>query len=155
MSFPRVKIPGGGSLQFEIPSDDPENPDYTKYIEGVILYNHDTCASVSYTHLDVYKRQLFDLLSGLYVVPISESPILRLISFIRLTVFEHIPYAVTKQIFRRDKRNSDEQKVMLLANQAMLSTTEMIKCAELNTFAFDSEDELIDTLYHDEYTRCV
>lgn len=64
----------------------------------------------------------------------------------------HIPYAVTKQIFRRDKRNSDEQKVMLLANQAMLSTAEMIKCAELNTFAFDSEDELIDTLYHDEYT---
>lgn len=60
--------------------------------------------------------------------------------------------AVTKQIFRRDKRNSDEQKVMLLANQAMLSTAEMIKCAELNTFAFDSEDELIDTLYHDEYT---
>lgn len=95
---------------------------------------------------------LFNLLSGLYVVPISESPILRLISFIRLTVFEHIPYAVTKQIFRRDKRNSDEQKVMLLANQAMLSTAEMIKCAELNTFAFDSEDELIDTLYHDEYT---
>ena len=44
LSFPRVKIPGGGSLQFEIPSDDPENPDYTKYIEGVILYNHDTCA---------------------------------------------------------------------------------------------------------------
>ena len=95
---------------------------------------------------------LLNLLSGLYVVPISESPILRLISFIRLTVFEHIPYAVTKQIFRRDKRNSDEQKVMLLANQAMLSTAEMIKCAELNTFAFDSEDELIDTLYHDEYT---
>ena len=44
LSFPRVKIPAGGSLQFEIPSDDPENPDYTKYIEGVILYNHDTCA---------------------------------------------------------------------------------------------------------------
>lgn len=95
---------------------------------------------------------LFDLLSGLYVVPISESPILRLISFIRLTVFEHIPYAVTKQIFRRDKRSSDEQKVMLLANQAILSTAEMIKCAELNTFTFGSEDELIDTLYHDEYT---
>lgn len=61
-------------------------------------------------------------------------------------------YSVTKQIFRRDKRSSDEQKVMLLANQAILSTAEMIKCAELNTFAFGSEDELIDTLYHDEYT---
>lgn len=44
LSFPRVKIPAGGGLQFELPSDDPENPDYTKYIEGVILYNHDTCA---------------------------------------------------------------------------------------------------------------
>jgi len=41
MSFPRVKIPGGGTLQFELTSDDPENPDYEKYLEGVILYNHD------------------------------------------------------------------------------------------------------------------
>ena len=28
MSFQRVKIPAGGALQFEIPSDDPDNPDY-------------------------------------------------------------------------------------------------------------------------------
>ena len=32
LSFPRVKIPAGGSLQFEVPSDDPENPDYAKTI---------------------------------------------------------------------------------------------------------------------------
>lgn len=95
---------------------------------------------------------LFNLLSGLYVIPISESPFLRLISFIRLTVFEGIPYAVTKQIFRRDHRNRDEQKVMLLANQAILSTAEIIKCAELNTLEFRTEDELIDALYHDECT---
>lgn len=40
LSFQRVKIPGGGALQFEIPSDDPENPDYAKFLEGVILFNH-------------------------------------------------------------------------------------------------------------------
>lgn len=40
MSFPRVKIPAGGTLQFEIPSDDPESPDYTKMLEGVILFHH-------------------------------------------------------------------------------------------------------------------
>ncbi len=40
MRLPRVKIPAGGTLQFEIPSDDPENPDYTKALEGVILYHH-------------------------------------------------------------------------------------------------------------------
>ncbi len=40
MSFPRVKIPAGGALMFELPSDDPENPDYVKNLEGVILFNH-------------------------------------------------------------------------------------------------------------------
>ena len=40
LSFPRVKIPGGGALQFEIPGSDPDNPDYTKSLEGVILYSH-------------------------------------------------------------------------------------------------------------------
>lgn len=40
LNFPRVKIPSGGSLQFEIPSDDPENPDYSKTLEGIILFNH-------------------------------------------------------------------------------------------------------------------
>lgn len=44
MSFPRVKIPAGGALQFEIPSDDPDNPDYQKYLAGIILYNHDNYA---------------------------------------------------------------------------------------------------------------
>ncbi len=95
---------------------------------------------------------LYDLLSGLYVIPVSEHPVLRAISFIRLTVFERIPYSVTKQIFRKDKRSNDEQKVMLLANRAILSTAEMIKCVELKAFEFQTEEELVDALYHDEYT---
>lgn len=44
LSFQRVKIPGGGSLQFEMPSDNPEDPDYAKTIEGVIVFNHPSCA---------------------------------------------------------------------------------------------------------------
>ncbi len=44
LSLRRVKIPGGGALQFELPGDDPENPDYERTIEGVILYNHAACA---------------------------------------------------------------------------------------------------------------
>ena len=95
---------------------------------------------------------LYDLLSDLYIVPISENPILRFISFIRLTVFEGLPYSLTKKIFRKDRRSSEEQKVMALANQAILSTAEMIKCSNLNSYEFETEDELIDLLYHDEYT---
>ena len=40
MSFQRVKIPAGGAIQYEIPTEDPDNPDYSKTLEGVILYNH-------------------------------------------------------------------------------------------------------------------
>ena len=38
----RIKIPSGGALQFEVPGDDPEDPDYVKYLEGVIIYSHQT-----------------------------------------------------------------------------------------------------------------
>ena len=43
LSFQRAKIPGGGVLQFELPGEDPENPDYVKTLEGVSLFNH--CAN--------------------------------------------------------------------------------------------------------------
>jgi hypothetical protein len=44
MSLQRVKIPGGGMLMFEMATDDPENPEYEKYLEGVIIHNHAACA---------------------------------------------------------------------------------------------------------------
>ena len=44
MAFPRVKIPGAGMLQFELPSGDPERPAYTGTLTGVILFSHATCA---------------------------------------------------------------------------------------------------------------
>lgn len=40
LTFPKVKIPGGGVLQFELISDDPERPDYLPELEGILLYNH-------------------------------------------------------------------------------------------------------------------
>lgn len=35
-----VKVPGGGGLTFEIPTEDPDNPDTVKEIKGVIVYYH-------------------------------------------------------------------------------------------------------------------
>ena len=40
LGFQRVKIPSGGQIQFELPSDDPDNPDYAKYLDGVIVFSH-------------------------------------------------------------------------------------------------------------------
>lgn len=40
LTFPRVRIPSGGGLTFEIPGDDPENPDTEREIVGVIVDHH-------------------------------------------------------------------------------------------------------------------
>ena len=40
LSLRRVKMPAGGALQYEIPTGDPQNPDYARSLVGVILYNH-------------------------------------------------------------------------------------------------------------------
>ena len=53
MSFQRVKIPAGGALQFEIPTEDPDNPDYARTLEGVILYNHSAYLVISVNHREV------------------------------------------------------------------------------------------------------
>ena len=39
-SFQRIKIPGGGVTQFEMPSDDPSQPNYEQKLEVAILFNH-------------------------------------------------------------------------------------------------------------------
>lgn len=40
ISLDAVKIPSGGGLAFEVPGDDPDNPDIVKEIKGVVLYRH-------------------------------------------------------------------------------------------------------------------
>lgn len=40
LRLPRAKIPGGGTLQFELTGENPDEPDYTKSIEGVLMFTH-------------------------------------------------------------------------------------------------------------------
>ena len=101
---------------------------------------------------DTGADALYDLLSELYVIPISENMILKIISFIRLTLFSRLPYSITKKIFSKDKRNDNEKKVMRLANRAILSTAEIIKCIDQNVLSFTTDEDLLNVLYHDEYT---
>ena len=39
-NLPRVKIPGGGGLTFEMPGDDPEHPVMEPTLRGVIVHSH-------------------------------------------------------------------------------------------------------------------
>jgi len=40
LTFDRIKIPAGGGLAYEVPSDNPDNPDAVKEFSAVILYHH-------------------------------------------------------------------------------------------------------------------
>ena len=94
---------------------------------------------------------LYDLFSNLYIVPISENIAIRLFSFIKLTM-QGIPFSATKRILLRDNRNQGEALVMSLANQALFSTAELIKCVEQNKMNFKCDEDILDALYNDEDT---
>lgn len=95
---------------------------------------------------------LYDLLSTLCVVPISENIFLRVFSFLKLTFIKKLPFSVTRNILRRDKKSKGEKKVMRIAKQAKLFTAEIIKCIERNRLFFATDEDLLDTLYDDEET---
>ena len=37
LSFDKIKIPAGGTTAFEVPGDDPENPDIEKELKVIII----------------------------------------------------------------------------------------------------------------------
>ena len=94
---------------------------------------------------------LYDLLGGLYVVPLSESLPLRVAAFLKLTL-RGIPVAKARELFRRDRPNDQEAQVMALSRQALLSTAELIKCAELGVRDVSTDEKLMDALYNDDDT---
>ena len=94
---------------------------------------------------------LYDLLSNLYVVPITENIFIRIFTFVRMT-FRGIPFSTTKRILFRDKKSKGEKTVLRLANQAIFSTAEIIKCVEVDKTHFSNDEEILDTIYHDDYT---
>ena len=40
LTFDRIKVPAGGGIAYEVPSDNPDEPDSKKEIKAVILYHH-------------------------------------------------------------------------------------------------------------------
>ena len=97
---------------------------------------------------------LYDLLGGLYVIPLSESLPLRLAVFLKLTILKGVPISKAWELFRRDRPNEQEARVMALSKQALLSTAELIKCAEVGVRDISTDEKLMDALYNDDDTTC-
>lgn len=95
---------------------------------------------------------LYDLLSAMYIVPAEGTLPLRVLSFFKLTLIRRIPFSITKKLFLRDRRTEHEQQVMNLARHNLLSTAEIIRCAEKEIHSLANEQAVVDQLYSDPYT---
>lgn len=95
---------------------------------------------------------LYDLLGGLYVAPLSESLPLRLAAFLKLTIRKGVSPAKAWALFRRDRPNEQEARVMALSRQALMSTAELVKCAEVGVRDVSTDEKLMDALYNDDDT---
>lgn len=97
---------------------------------------------------------LYDLVSGLYVVPISESVPLRVLTFLKMVVLDGVPVSKARQLFQRDRPSQREAQIMALSKQALLSTAELIKCAEVGVKDLSTNDKVMAALYDDDTTTC-
>ena len=101
---------------------------------------------------DTDFEALYDLLGGLYVVPLPESLPLRLAVFLKLTFLKGVSLSKTRELFRKDRPSAQEAQVMALSRQALLSTAELIKCAEVGARDISTDEKLMDALYNDDTT---
>ncbi len=101
---------------------------------------------------ETYEDALYDLVSGLYITPISESRILAAGTFLKMIFSDRLPFGTAKQVFRRDKRSDSEKKLMKIINRVRLSSAEVIRCIERNILDIKHEDEIVEKLYSDDYT---
>ena len=100
---------------------------------------------------DTDVEALYDLLGGLYVVPLSESLPLRLATFWKL-LLDGVPFAKARQLFQKDRPSAREVQVLALSRQALLSTAELIKCAEVGATDVSTDEKLMKALIDNDYT---
>lgn len=97
---------------------------------------------------------LYDLLSSLGIIPASGSMLMRSISFVKLVAGRRVPIQQALKLFQKDRRTDYETRVMRLAQQALLSTAEIIKCVEQDVAYLPNEQFLMEAVYGDDETTC-
>ena len=90
----------------------------------------------------------------LYVVPISESIPLRAVTFLKMVLLDGVTVSQAKLLFQRDRPNQREAQVLALSKQALLSTAELIKCAEAGVSDLSTDQKVMAALYNDDFTTC-
>ena len=76
---------------------------------------------------------LYDLFSDLYILPITRSIPRRVSTFLKMVLLDGVAVSDAAKLLRRDRRSRQEQQIMRLSRQALLSTAELVKCCLLYT----------------------
>ena len=103
---------------------------------------------------DTGFEALYDLLGGLYVVPISESIPLRAATFLKMVLLDGVSLSKAKLLFRRDRPNQREAQILALSKQTLLSTAELVKCAEADVSDLSTGQKVMAALCNDDFTTC-
>ena len=103
---------------------------------------------------DTGFEALYDLLGALYVVPISESIPLRAATFLKMVLLDGVSLSKAKLLFRRDRPNQREAQILALSKQALLSTAELVKCAEADVSDLSTGQKVMAALCNDDFTTC-
>ncbi|MCM1305264.1 MAG: hypothetical protein NC306_14340 [Butyrivibrio sp.] len=97
---------------------------------------------------------LYDLLGHLYVQPAPNGIAVKTVSFLKLILSRRLPFRKALAVFHTEKLEPMEKQVMALLRHQMLSTAELIGCAENGKRRLKDSSELMECLYHDEDSDC-
>ena len=91
---------------------------------------------------------LYDLLGHLYIQKIPSGLIERTATFLKLWIFRHLPFRQALLAFQNEK------KLLSLIKLQMLSTAELIQCAQKESFHIHNSRQLINHIYAEDSSDC-
>jgi hypothetical protein len=97
---------------------------------------------------------LYDLLSGLYIVPVAGSLLVKITAFLKFIFINRLPLKKAVTVFKNERLSDREKRVIDLARQTGLSTAELIKCVETGVYDLSSDDKVMEAIYNDDETTC-
>lgn len=97
---------------------------------------------------------LYNLLARRFVRPVSGGLLFKVLAFLHVTLLNGISLRTALTLFRMDRRNASERRVMHLANQVPLSCAEIIQCLNLGVHTLPSEDAVMEALYTESDLTC-
>lgn len=90
---------------------------------------------------------LYDLLSPLFILPLTGNITARIFTCAKLTLLHRIPAADVKPLIKRDKKTQKEKHFMKLVQQTPLTVCELVRCVDKGIRSLDGNDSVIDLLY--------